>query len=171
MRMTNANRDTTEKKALNAAFASRIKTAESKVANKIVEHLDKCGIPRAADIPAGFEEYISVTGQVHMYGNNEMFRLDLPVMFCNRPHRSQIEISKDFLNKLTEYITLRQIKTSRETAKRQIKQILASVNTDKQLQETSPELYAFYPQSDGTFHAPVAVETVTAVRNLLHGVK
>ena len=174
MRLTNDKRELTVRAAIRSAFDDHMDRAREELAKDIVKELEQAGIPKAEDIPAKFIPYITVCSTYVMKrrGFGKIHTINLPVQFCCKIHNSYTDpLDEAFLQEKESYKRLEALETSRDTAKEQMKQILLSVTTEKQLLELSPELFAFYPSTEQLTHALVPVETVNSVRKILKGVK
>jgi hypothetical protein len=175
MRLTNQKRDIVESAAINAAFHQKIDDSKKVLAKRIVKHFDDAGMVRASKIPKGFEAFINTSSTGYLCGNTATQRgIELPIAFCVKPYGSSIDIKESEWSKWTEAKNLASLVAAKKAAREDIRSVLMSCNTEKQLQEISQDLYLFYigiMQTNKGENAIVSVDTINRVENMLRTVK
>lgn len=173
MKLTKAKRDIAVSNAIKAAFYNNIKDAKVDFTNKLVQLLDSLKIPRGSSVPKKFIPYITLSSSVRINNAPTNMRntyVEIPVPFC-RDGYSSLRLEWNDVCNFKETKTYFELLDSKSDAEKQLRTVLYSCTTEKQLQETCPELYEFYPKKNDPFHAPVPVETISAVQKLLRGIK
>lgn len=175
MRLTKTTREHVEKHVITMAFSEKMELLEKAIAKRSLEYLIEQGWKLGKDIPEGFVPYIRETSTAYHERNsslreNGIWSSNLPQTVCDKfSMNPNIPASiSDEWKETKEYISLIEEK---EESSREIRAILFSCTTSKQLAEVSPELYKFLPEETQAGNLPVAIETVERVNKLLSGIK
>jgi Nucleotide modification associated domain 5 len=176
MRLTNTIRKSIEEKVIQKAFAEKRESAINALAQKSLDYLVSTGWKLATEIPVGFEPYIRQTTYLYIerykgvLWKKELRHLHLPKAVCDKIGTNP-EITEEIYQHWDEVKSFVSIIDGQAEARKEIRAVLSSCTTSKQLSEVSPELYKFIPKESKIENLPVAVETLEKVNRLVAGIK
>lgn len=172
MKLSNSAKETVIKLAVDKVFKSKIEAATVALGESVLTAILKNGGKLASEIPEGFESFIRVQSSWSIYHpqrQNPCGTLRLPVCAYSTGGYS---LDSDEGQKLPEFKALDKIMSERDAFLVEVKAVVNSCTTDKQLADTAPELAALLPQPpENVSGVLVAVETVNRVRTAIGSVK
>lgn len=168
MKLTAKMKEAVVQKAVDAVFKDRFDENTKKLVQMGIDYLNTTGRVWAREIPDRFSPYINLRSSLYLYREHDSnLPINLPEQFATSHNHSETlgSYGKEYKHPAAdEYAAL---VVERDAFANDVKALLASCSTLKQLEETAPELAKYVPEPVVPGGALVAVETVNKVRAAL----
>lgn len=169
MKLSKATKEQLVNAAVEKGFSVKEKEILNRLNEEVFQYYLKQGKKLASDIPKGFEEYIRVTSEWHVYYYHKRnIYGTLPKQLCSSPYSNLSFTEDEALKLFKEYKKLENLNKDKEEFESAVYAIVNSCTTDTQLKETAPEIYDLLPIPIKTIDgALVDIATVNKVRDFL----
>jgi len=174
MKLTNKIKDSIVDQASSEKFNPLRKAAEENLIALYYKHAEEAGLLKFDDVPHQYQDYIGRASGIRFQCKNgsDIIVNDPDMAYCipndQRQYYSGIRIDRSiYYDNEPETIAYKQLDEQAAQFRKDVRSILAAVNTDKQLTAVCPELCKYLPTVEDSNGVLVPIDLINRVRNQL----
>lgn len=154
--------------SVNSVYRPKIEEVEKQLRKELAVYALEVGMMPASEIPEKWKKYITIKSEFSFRMPSTWKYLCTEQSFCYSQVDYKFTLDNESASKYLPSIkTYENLLEEKKSFHSDVKSVLASCSTHKQLLETAPELYKFVPIKDINSGSLVPVQVLNKVRDAL----